>query len=57
MRWRRENDFQIRWDFFKNVEYPWSEIVTTRTLIKQDRDLVLRYMRALEGALYVQTRA
>jgi NitT/TauT family transport system substrate-binding protein len=42
--------FQILWDFFKDVEYPWSEIVTTRTLIKQDRDLVLRYMRAhLEG--------
>ncbi len=38
------------WDFFKDVEYPWSEIATTRTLIKQDRDLVMRYMRAhLEG--------
>jgi ABC-type nitrate/sulfonate/bicarbonate transport system substrate-binding protein len=42
--------FQILWDFFKDVEYPWSEIATTRTLIKQDRDLVRRYMRAhLEG--------
>ncbi len=42
--------FQVLWDFFKEVEYPWSEIATTRTLIKQDRDLVMRYMRAhLEG--------
>ncbi len=42
--------FHILWDFFKEVEYPWSEIATTRTQIKQDRDLVMRYMRAhLEG--------
>ena len=38
------------WDFFKDVDYPWSEIATTRTQIRQDRDLVMRYMRAhLEG--------
>jgi len=42
--------FHVLWDFFKEVDYPWSEIVTTRTQIKQDRDLVMRYMRAhLEG--------
>jgi ABC-type nitrate/sulfonate/bicarbonate transport system substrate-binding protein len=42
--------FQILWDFFRDVEYPWSEIATTRTQIKQDRDLVMRYMRAhIEG--------
>jgi ABC-type nitrate/sulfonate/bicarbonate transport system substrate-binding protein len=42
--------FSQLWDFFKDVEYPWSEIATTRTQIKQDRDLVMRYMRAhLEG--------
>lgn len=42
--------FQVLWDFSKDVEYPWSEIATTRTLIKQDRDLVMRYMRAhIEG--------
>lgn len=42
--------FQVLWDFFRDVEYPWSEIATTRSLIKQDRDLVMRYMRAhLEG--------
>lgn len=42
--------FQILWDFFRDVEYPWSEIATTRSQIKQDRDLVMRYMRAhIEG--------
>ncbi len=42
--------FNIMWDFFKDVDYPWSEIATTRTQVKQDRDLVMRYMRAhLEG--------
>src|SRR5437867_6598355 len=42
--------FNVLWDFFKEVEYPWSEIATTRTQIKQDRDLVMRYMRAhIEG--------
>jgi len=42
--------FQVLWDFFKEVDYPWSEIATTRTHIKQDRDLVMRYMRAhIEG--------
>src|SRR6266705_5036604 len=42
--------FNVLWDFFKEVEYPWSEIATTRTLIRQDRDLVMRYMRAhIEG--------
>jgi len=38
------------WDFFKEVEYPWSEIASRRATIQQDRDLILRYMRAhLEG--------
>jgi ABC-type nitrate/sulfonate/bicarbonate transport system substrate-binding protein len=42
--------FSLLWDFFQEVEYPWSEIATTRTQIKKDRDLVMRYMRAhLEG--------
>jgi NitT/TauT family transport system substrate-binding protein len=42
--------FSVLWDFFKEIEYPWSEIATTRTQIKQDRDLVMRYMRAhIEG--------
>lgn len=42
--------FHVLWDFFKEIEYPWSEIATTRAQIKQDRDLVMRYMRAhIEG--------
>jgi NitT/TauT family transport system substrate-binding protein len=42
--------FAVLWDFFKDVEYPWSEIATTRSEILRDRDLVMRYMRAhLEG--------
>jgi ABC-type nitrate/sulfonate/bicarbonate transport system substrate-binding protein len=42
--------FHILWDFFKEVDYPWSEIATTRAQIKQDRDLVMRYMRGhIEG--------
>jgi NitT/TauT family transport system substrate-binding protein len=42
--------FSVLWDFFKDVDYPWSEIATTRTQIKQDRELVMRYMRAhIEG--------
>ena len=42
--------FHVLWDFFRDVDYPWSEIATTRTQIQQDRDLVTRYMRAhLEG--------
>jgi NitT/TauT family transport system substrate-binding protein len=46
---QRAGFYQL-WDFFKDVDYPWSEIATTRAQIKQDRDLVMRYMRAhLEG--------
>lgn len=42
--------FTQLWDFFKEVDYPWSEIATTRSQIRRDRDLVMRYMRAhLEG--------
>ncbi|MDP2605874.1 MAG: ABC transporter substrate-binding protein [Deltaproteobacteria bacterium] len=42
--------FHMLWDFFKEVDYPWSELATTRAQIKQDRDLILRYMRAhIEG--------
>lgn len=42
--------YTMLWDFFKEIDYPWSEIATTRSQIKQDRDLVMRYMRAhLEG--------
>jgi NitT/TauT family transport system substrate-binding protein len=46
----RREGFALLWDFFKEVDYPWSEIATTRAQIQRDRDLVMRYMRAhLEG--------
>jgi len=46
----RREGFVVLWDFFQEVEYPWSEIATTRSQIKQDRDLVMRYMSAhIEG--------
>jgi NitT/TauT family transport system substrate-binding protein len=46
----QRSGFSLLWDFFKEVDYPWSEIATTRTHIQRDRDLIMRYMRAhLEG--------
>jgi len=42
--------FSLFWDFFKEVDYPWSEIASRRSIIRQDRELIMRYMRAhLEG--------
>jgi NitT/TauT family transport system substrate-binding protein len=42
--------FSLLWDFFKEVEYPWSEIASRRAIIQQDRDSIMRYMRAhVEG--------
>lgn len=50
--------FSVLWDFYKEVDYPWSEIVSRRAIIRQDRDLVIRYMKAhLEGiALFKRDR-
>jgi NitT/TauT family transport system substrate-binding protein len=42
--------FTMLWDFFKEVDYPWSEIASRRATIRQERDLIMRYMRAhIEG--------
>ena len=42
--------FSLLWDFTKEIDYPWSEIVTRRAIIQKDRDLVMSYMKAhLEG--------
>ncbi len=42
--------FSMLWDSSKEVEYPWMEITTRRSLIQRDRDLVMSYMKAhLEG--------
>lgn len=50
--------FTLFWDFSKELDYPWSEIVTRRSLIRKDRDLALRYMKAhLDGiALFKKDR-
>lgn len=46
----QRDGFRMLWDFFKEVEYPWSEIVSRRSTVKQDRDLIMRYMKAhIEG--------
>jgi NitT/TauT family transport system substrate-binding protein len=42
----QRDGFTVLWDFFKEVDYPWSEIASRRATIRQDRDLILRYMRA-----------
>ena len=50
--------FSLLWDFTKEIDYPWSEIVTRRAIIQKDRELVMSYMRAhLEGiALFKRDR-
>ena len=50
--------FPMLWDSAKEVNYPWIEITTRRTIIKSDRDMVMNYMRAhLEGiALFKRDR-
>ncbi|MEX0805636.1 MAG: ABC transporter substrate-binding protein [Candidatus Binatia bacterium] len=46
----QRDGFTMLWDFFKEVDYPWSEIASRRATIRQDRDLIMRYMRAhIEG--------
>ncbi len=50
--------FSLFWDFSKELDYPWSEIVTRRAYLQKDRDLVMSYMKAhLEGiALFKKDR-
>lgn len=50
--------FTLLWDFSKELDYPWSEIVTRRSIIQKDRDMVLSYMKAhIEGiALFKKDR-
>ncbi len=50
--------FSLLWDFYNEIDYPWSEIATRRALIRENRDMVMRYMKAhLEGiALFKKDR-
>jgi hypothetical protein len=38
------------WDSAKEINYPWIEITTRRSIVQKDRDMVLNYVKAhLEG--------
>src|ERR1041385_2373304 len=42
--------YTMLWDSAKELDYPWMEITTRRAAIKNDWDLIMRYMKAhLEG--------
>ena len=46
----RKMGFTMLWDAAKEIEYPWMEVTTRRAAIKNDRELILNYMKAhLEG--------
>ena len=50
--------FPMLWDSAKEVNYPWIEITTRRAIVKNDREMVMSYMKAhLEGiALFKRDR-
>ncbi|HEY1373275.1 MAG TPA: ABC transporter substrate-binding protein [Candidatus Binatia bacterium] len=42
--------FPMLWDSAKEINYPWIEIATRRSIVQKDRDMVLSYVKAhLEG--------
>jgi len=42
--------FPMLWDSAKEINYPWIEITTRRSIVQKDRDMVLSYVKAhLEG--------
>ena len=49
---RRENcavSFAIAagvWDSSKEIDYPWIEITTLRSIVQKDRDMMMSYMKA-----------
>jgi NitT/TauT family transport system substrate-binding protein len=38
--------FPMLWDSAKEIDYPWIEITTRRSIIQKDRDMVMNYMKA-----------
>src|ERR1044071_524140 len=50
--------YSMLWDSAKELDYPWMEITTRRAAIKNDWDLIMRYMKAhIEGiALFKRDR-
>ena len=50
--------FPMLWDSAKEIDYPWIEITTRRSIVQKERDMVMSYMKAhLEGiALFKKDR-
>ncbi|MGH7816748.1 MAG: ABC transporter substrate-binding protein [Candidatus Binatia bacterium] len=50
--------FSMLWDSAKEMNYPWIEITTRRTIVKSEREMIMNYMKAhLEGiALFKKDR-
>lgn len=38
--------FPMLWDSSKEIDYPWIEITTRRSIIQKDREMVMNYMKA-----------
>jgi NitT/TauT family transport system substrate-binding protein len=38
--------FPMLWDSAKEIDYPWIEITTRRSIVQKDRELVMNYMKA-----------
>jgi len=52
----RKMGFSMLWDSAKELDYPWMEITTRRAAIKNDRELIMQYMKAhLEGIALFKT--
>jgi NitT/TauT family transport system substrate-binding protein len=52
----RKMGFNMLWDSAKELDYPWMEVTTRRAAIKNDRELIMSYMKAhLEGIALFKT--
>jgi hypothetical protein len=38
--------FPMLWDSAKEIDYPWIEITTRRSIVQKDRDMMMSYMKA-----------
>src|SRR5438128_6169674 len=38
--------FPMLWDSAKEIDYPWIEITTRRSIVQKDRDMMMNYMKA-----------
>src|ERR671915_1261783 len=52
----RKMGFNMLWDSAKELDYPWMEVTTRRAAIKNERELIMSYMKAhLEGIALFKT--